>query len=67
LREALLIQMDELDLRLESELRRLLDPLVAAPIPVRMKLIVLRRTNYALGPGECVPETLVPVPAAVRQ
>ena len=67
LREALLIQMDEFEMRLESELRRLLDPVVAAPIPVRRKLTDLRRTDYALGPGYFVPETLVPVPAALRR
>ena len=54
-------------MRLESELRRLLDPVVAAPIPVRRKLTDLRRTDYALGPGYFVPETLVPVPAALRR
>jgi hypothetical protein len=62
LREALLIQMDEFEMRLESELRGLLDPVVAAPIPVLRKLIDPRRTDYALGPGEFVPETLVPLP-----
>jgi hypothetical protein len=58
LREAFLIQMNEFDLRLESELRRLLAPVVAAPTPVRRNPTVLRRTDYALGPGELKPETL---------
>ena len=33
--EALLIQMNEFDLRLESELRLYLDPISAAPVPPR--------------------------------
>ncbi|MEA2668693.1 MAG: hypothetical protein QOJ33_1627 [Chloroflexota bacterium] len=33
--EALLIQMNEFDLQLESELRRFLDPISAAPAPPR--------------------------------
>lgn len=61
LREALLIQMNESHLQLESELRRLLAPVVAAPVPVRRKPIDLRRTDYALGPGQFIPETPVAV------
>jgi hypothetical protein len=33
--EAFLIQMDDFDRLLEFQLRRRLDPLVAAPVPVR--------------------------------
>ena len=33
--EALLIQMNEFDLQLESDLRRLLDPISTAPAPPR--------------------------------
>jgi hypothetical protein len=35
LREAFLIQMNEFDLHLESELRHMLDPVSARPVPAR--------------------------------
>jgi hypothetical protein len=54
--------MNELDLQLESELRRWLAPVVAAPVPIRWKPIELRRTDYALGPGQFIPENPAAVP-----
>jgi len=57
--------MNEFDLKLESDLRLLLDPLVATPGPARkikgghrepvVKLRVLTPTNLAAIPVEAVP------------
>jgi hypothetical protein len=62
LREALLIQMNEFDLRLESGLRKFLDPITAAPVPPRrgkrtseaprVELIVVTPTKLAPIPVE---------------
>jgi hypothetical protein len=47
--------MNEFDLLLEFQLRRLLGPVVAAPVPVRRKPRDLRRTDDALRPGQAGP------------
>jgi hypothetical protein len=53
--------MNEFDLRLESELRRLLNPIAAAPAPVRRPRANLS-TDDGLSPGQPRPGgTLVPV------
>jgi hypothetical protein len=63
LREALLIQMNEFDLQLESELRLFLDPIAATPAPPRRG----RRTPEAprLELRVAAPETLAVVPVEV--
>jgi hypothetical protein len=60
LREALLIQMDEFDLRLESGLRKFLDPIASAPVPPRRR----KRTSEAPRVELIVvtPEVLAAVP-----
>lgn len=61
--EAFLIQMNEFDLRLESDLRRLLNPIVAAPAPDRRQRAAHDRTDDAK-PGQPMPLfALVAVPA----
>ena len=47
--------MNEFELRLESELARLLNPIVAAPPPVRRKRSDLRRIDDAQSPGQPMP------------
>ena len=55
--------MNEFELRLESELARLLNPIVAAPPPVRRKRSDLRRIDDAQSPGQPMPRLgLVAVP-----
>ena len=58
--EALLIQMNEFDLQLESGLRRLLDPIVATRVPPRRG----HRTPQApkLELRLLTPETLAAIP-----
>ena len=62
--EAFLIQMNEFDLQLESDLRRFLDPISAAPAPPR------RGKQAADGPRVelrvVTPEKLAPVPVRVE-
>jgi hypothetical protein len=43
--EALLIQMNEFELQLESDLRRLLDPVVARPVPARRTPAALKAAD----------------------
>jgi hypothetical protein len=67
--EAFLIQMDDFDRLLEFHLRRKLDPVVAAPVPVRRRKVGSRRpikrdrteahNNAMSRPIEMWPETLV--------
>ena len=60
--EALLIQMNEFDLQLESELRRFLDPIWAAPAPPRRgKRAQAPRVELRL----VTPEKLVPIPVEI--
>ena len=61
--EALLIQMNESDLQLESELRRFLDPISAAPAPPRRG----KRAQDApwVELRLLTPEKLVPIPVEV--
>jgi hypothetical protein len=47
--------MNEFDLRLEFELRRLLNPIVAAPAPIRCKGLDRQRTDDAQSPGQPTP------------
>jgi hypothetical protein len=61
LNEAFLIQMNEFDLLLESELRRLLDPVVAAPAPWRRRAVDIRKPNNSFGRGGFRAEDLVPI------
>ena len=55
--------MNEFDLRLESELAWLLNPIVATPPPVRRQGSDRRRTDDAQSPGQPMPRLgLVAVP-----
>lgn len=59
--EAFLVQMNEFDRLLESELRRLLDPVVAAPAPRRRRVVDIRKPKYSFGRGGFRAEDLVPI------
>ena len=61
--EALLIQMNEFELQLESELRRFLDPISAAPAPQRrgQRAEEAPRVELRL----VTAEKLVPIPVEV--
>jgi hypothetical protein len=59
--------MDDLDLLLELQLRRLLDPIVAARVPVRRTHMDLRPAGYAPGLRGLMPAPqMVAVPVKVR-
>ena len=63
MREAFLIQMNEFDLQLESDLRRFLDPISAAPAPPRRGKQAPDATRVEL---RVTPETLAPIPVPVE-
>ena len=65
MREAFLIQMNDFDRLVEIELRRMLDPVVAARVPPRRIDVVRNRAPFrleALASLELAPE---PIPVAV--
>jgi hypothetical protein len=64
LREALLIQMNEFDLQLESDLRRFLDPISAAPAPVRRRKQAPNASRVEL--RVVSPDKLAPIPVPVE-
>ncbi|HZK75165.1 MAG TPA: hypothetical protein VFD88_14340 [Clostridia bacterium] len=53
--------MNEFDLLLESELRRLLAPVVAAPAPRRRGAVDIRKPKHSFGRGGLRAEDLVPI------
>jgi len=57
--------MDEFDLLLEYQLRRLLAPVVAAPVPVRRKRVDLARAERGSDRLKRTPKNLVAVPVEV--
>ena len=65
MREAFLIQMNDFDRMLESELRQLLDPVVKAPAPPRRRPAYVERAGGPTVELTLVPETLVAVPVEV--
>jgi hypothetical protein len=62
--EALLIQMNEFDLQLESDLRRFLDPISAAPAPPRRGKQAPDAPRVEL--RVVTPDKLAPIPVPVE-
>ena len=65
MQEAFLLQMNDFDRLLETQLRHMLDPVVAIRPPVRGRRLKALEPVLAVGPPESAPVALEAVPVTV--